>query len=138
MVRLSETEDDASLDQGQAAEERIGSVDYDVWKCPSCAYQFTLRYAKWATKYDPCPQCSNRTKWTTETVIERATRHGDGLARVTDQCAFCNYKVEYDKVLPQITGSSSSSSGGYSSGASSGGSSFGGGRSGGGGASRGY
>jgi len=137
MVRLSETEDDASLDQGQAAEERVGSVDYDVWKCPSCAYQFTLRYAKWATKYDMCPQCSNRTKWSTETVVERATRHGDGLARVTDQCAFCNYKVEYEKVLPQLTRSSSSSGGGYSS-SSGGGSSFGGGRSGGGGASRGY
>ena len=112
-------------------------MDYDVWKCPSCAYQFTLRYAKWATKYDMCPQCSNRTKWSTETVVERATRHGDGLARVTDQCAFCNYKVEYEKVLPQLASSSSSSGGGYSS-SSGGGSSFGGGRSGGGGASRGY
>ena len=138
MVRLSETEDDASLDQGQVAEERVGSVDYDVWKCPSCAYQFTLRYAKWLTKYDSCPQCSNRTKWSTETVIERATTHGDGLARVADQCAFCTYKVEYEKVLPQLTSSSSSSSGGGSSSSSGGGSSFGGGSSGGGGASRGY
>jgi uncharacterized protein len=138
MVRLSETEDDASLDKGQAAEEQVGSVDYDVWKCPSCAYQFVLRYAKWATKYDMCPQCSNRTKWRTQTVVEAATTHGDGLAKIVEQCAFCNYKVEYETVLPQLTSSSSSSSGGYSSGSSSSGSSFGGGRSGGGGASRGY
>lgn len=138
MIRLSETEDDASLDQGQAAEERIGSVDYDVWKCPSCAHQFIVRYAKWLTKYDMCPQCSNRTKWSTEKVIETATTHGDGLAKVTEQCAFCNYKVEYDKVLPQVTSSSSSSSGSSWSSGSSGGGSFGGGHSGGGGASRGY
>ena len=137
MVRLSETDDDALLDKGQVSEEQVGSVDYDVWKCPSCAHHFTIRYAKWATKYDTCPQCSNRTKWTTETVVERASRHGDGLAQVVVQCAFCNFKSEYEKVLPQIQSTSSSSSGGWSSG-SSGGSSFGGGRSGGGGSSRGY
>jgi len=140
MLRLSETDDDESLDQGQVAEERVGSVDYDVWKCPSCAYQFVLRYAKWATKYDMCPQCSNRTKWRTRTIVEAATRHGDGLAKIVEQCAFCNYKVEYETVLPQLTSSSSSSGGGYSSSSGGGGSSssFGGGRSGGGGASRGY
>ena len=33
MTRLAETEDDALLAAGQQAEERVGSVDYDVWKC---------------------------------------------------------------------------------------------------------
>ena len=138
MVRLSETDDDALLDKGQMSEEQVGSVDYDVWKCPSCAHHFTIRYPKWATKYDTCPQCSNRTKWTTETVVERATTHGAGLAKVAVQCAFCNFKSEYEKVLPQIQSTSSGSSGSSWSSGSSGGSSFGGGRSGGGGASRGY
>ena len=138
MELIPDAVDDALLDQGQVAEERIGSVDYDVWKCPSCAHQFTLRYAKWLSKYDKCPQCSNRTRWSTETVIEAATRQGDGLAKVVEQCAFCTFTTEYTKVLPRITESSSSSSSGSSSSSSSGGSSFGGGSSGGGGASRGY
>ena len=134
MRRLDEVEDDAGLDEGQRAEERVGSVDYDVWACPSCAHQFTLRYPKWLTGYGKCPQCLNHTKSSTETVIERASVHGAGSAQVVDQCAFCNYRAEYTRILPQIERSDSSSS----SGSSGGGSSFGGGRSGGGGASRGY
>jgi uncharacterized protein len=133
MLCLSDSEDDEQLEKGQVAEERIGSVDYDVWKCPSCSYQFTLRYAKWFSKYDKCPQCSNRTKSSTESVITAATTSHSGSARVLEQCAFCSFTNEYTKTLPRITESSSSSSSG-----SSGGSSFGGGSSGGGGASRGY
>jgi len=135
MRRLGESEDDASLEEGQRAEERVGSVDYDVWECPACAYRFTLRYPKWVTGYDKCPQCLNHTKSSTETVVERATVHGEGSARVVEQCAFCTYHVEYTKVLPRVERSTSSGSSGMSGGSSG---SFGGGRSGGGGASRGY
>jgi uncharacterized protein len=132
MRRLSESEDDALLEKGQVAEEKIGSVDYDVWRCPACSHKFTLRYAKWISSYDKCPQCSNRTKTSRETVMSAATTSVAGSARVVELCAFCSFTREYTKTLPRITSSSGSSSGG------SGGSSFGGGSSGGGGASRGY
>ena len=133
MAMLSDSEDDELLEKGQVAEERIGSVDYDVWKCPACSHRFTLRYAKWLSQYAKCPQCSNRTKSSTESVINAATTSSSGTARVLEKCAFCSFTNEYTKELPRITESSSSSSSG-----SSGGSSFGGGSSGGGGASRGY
>jgi uncharacterized protein len=133
MIRLAETDDDAMLDAGQQAEERLASVDYDVWKCPSCSHHFTLRYPRWLTSYDKCPQCHNRTKSSTETTIVAATTSSSGTARVTEQCAFCRYHVAYEKMLPRIERSSSSSGS-----SSRGSSSFGGGRSGGGGASRGY
>ena len=132
MARLAETEDDAHLNKPQIVEERIGSVDYDVWKCPSCSHHFTLRYAKWLTSFDKCPQCQNRTRSSTQTTIVAATTSSSGSARVYEQCEFCSYRNQYTKVLPRIQQSSSSSGGGSSS------SSFGGGRSGGGGASRGY
>ncbi len=133
MARLAETEDDALLADGQQAEERVGSVDYDVWKCGSCSHHFTVRYPKWITGYARCPQCQNRTKASKETVIESATTSSSGSAQVVETCAFCSFRHEYTKVLPRIQ--QSSSSGGGSSG---GGSRFGGGRSGGAGASRGY
>jgi uncharacterized protein len=120
------------LAAGQQAEERVRSVDYDVWKCGACAHHFTVRYPKWLTGYAKCPQCSYSTKSSTETVITPATTSSSGSARVVEQCAFCSFHHEYTKTLPRIQQSSSS---GRSSG---GGSSFGGGRSGGGGASRGY
>jgi uncharacterized protein len=133
MAMLSDSEDDELLEKGQVAEERIGSVDYDVWKCPACSHRFTLRYAKWLSQYAKCPQCANRTKSSTESVISAATTSSSGSALVLEKCAFCSFTNEFTKVLPRITESSSSSSSG-----SSGGSSFGGGSSGGGGASRGY
>jgi uncharacterized protein len=133
MALLSDSEDDELLEQGQVAEERIGSVDYDVWKCPACSHRLTLRYAKWSSQYDKCPQCANRTKSSTESVTNAATTSSSGSAIVLEKCAFCSFTNEYTKVLPRISESSSSSSSG-----SSGGSSFGGGSSGGGGASRGY
>jgi uncharacterized protein len=133
MIRLDEAEDDASLADGQRAEERVGSVDYDVWKCGACGHTFTLRYPRWLTPYAACPQCHNRTKSATETVLVAATTSSSGSAQVVEQCAFCNFHREYTKTLPRIQ--ESSSSGSSSSG---GGSSFGGGGSGGGGASRGY
>jgi uncharacterized protein len=131
MARLGESEDDAHLNEPQLVEERIGSVDYDVWKCPSCSHHFTLRYAKWLTSFAKCPQCHNHTKSSTQTTIVAATTSSSGSARVKEKCEFCSYRHEYTKTLPRIQQSSSSSGG-------SGGSSFGGGRSGGGGASRGY
>ena len=136
MKLLTETEDDAHLQEGQVAEERVGSVDYDVWRCPSCAHTFTLRYAKWISLHEKCPQCSYRTKRTTQRTVLAATTSSTGEALVTEKCAFCSFSREYKKVLPMITASSSSSSSSGSSGGSS--SSFGGGSSGGGGASRGY
>lgn len=132
MTRLDETQDDEHLSKGELAEENIGSVDYDVWQCPSCAHHFTLRYAKWLSKYGECPQCHNRTLLRTEATIEAATTSHSGTARVTENCGFCTFTRSFEKTLPQISESSSSSSGGGGS------SSFGGGSSGGGGASRGY
>jgi uncharacterized protein len=134
MTRLGEAADDALLEEGQQAEERIRSVDYDVWTCGSCGHHFTLRYPKWVTGYAKCPQCHNRTKSATETVVDAATTTSSGSALVVETCAFCTFRREHTKVLPRIE-PSSSSSGGSSGGGSS---SFGGGGSGGGGASRGY
>ena len=133
MERLDEAKDDEVLEEGQQAEERIGSVDYDVWKCGACSHHFTLRYPKWGSSFAKCPQCRNRTKSSTETVIENASTFSTGSAQVIESCAFCSFTREYTKVLPRLESSSSSSSSGSSSS-----SSFGGGSSGGGGASRGY
>jgi len=133
MLRLSETEEDELLDEVKQLEERLRSVDYDVWKCPHCSHHFTLRYPKWFSRYGKCPQCHNRTCSKTEETITPATTMSTGTAKVTEDCAFCTYHRVYHRTIPRVSSSSSSSGGGRSSGGS-----FGGGSSGGGGASRGY
>jgi uncharacterized protein len=134
MTRLGESQDNAFLEEGQQTEERIRSVDYDVWTCSACEHRFTLRYPRWITTYARCPQCHHRTKSSTEHTIVAATTTSSGTAQVIEKCAFCNFHREHTKTIPRIQ-PSSSASGGSSGGGSS---SFGGGRSGGGGASRGY
>ncbi len=129
MVRLAEDADDAHLEAAGRLEERLGSVDYDVWECRGCRHRFTLRYPRWFTSYGRCPQCSHRTCSKTEATIEAATTTSSGRARVTEDCEFCTYHRQYIRTIPRISSSSSSSGGG---------SSFGGGSSSGGGASRGY
>ncbi len=128
MVRLPESSDDAHLDPARRLEEKLGSVDYDVWECPSCRHNFSLRYPKWFTSYGGCPQCSHRTRSKTRTTIRSATTTSTGRAKVVEDCEFCTYHQEYFVTIPRKSSSSSSSSS----------SSFGGGSSSGGGASRGY
>ena len=134
MTRLDEVQDDEHLSKGELAEERVGSVDYDVWQCPSCGHHLTLRYPKWISQYQSCPQCHNRTLQSATETIRSATTTSEGSARVTETCGFCSYTHEFTKTLPRVSESSSSSSSGGGSSSSS----FGGGSSGGGGASRGY
>jgi uncharacterized protein len=132
MTRLPETAEDEFLEKVKQLEETLHSVDYDVWKCPSCPHHFVLRYPRWFSKYGKCPHCRNRTKSRAERTIRPASTSSSGLAKVTESCEFCTYHRTYDRTIPRVSESSSNGS------SSSGGSSFGGGSSGGGGASRSY
>lgn len=149
---LSEQDEDPKLSAVQQLEEKIGSVDYDVWICPTCLNQDTEKYIKRFSGFSECAKCHGRTfKEDPQETIQPATTISKGLARVEGRCVSCNYKTVRNVVLPMIVVSSTSSSsdGGWSSGgggggfggggsSSGGGGGFGGGSSGGGGASRGW
>lgn len=135
MVRLGEAEDDAHLSSGEQAEERVGSVDYDIWHCADCNQAEKVRWGALFTRYAACPKCGSVTKGSTTTTLERATYISGGLVRVTERCAHCDYTDSYTRSTPRLERSSSSSySSSRSSSRSSGSSSF---RSGGGSSGRG-
>jgi uncharacterized protein len=131
MVRLDESADDAYLEKGQIEEERLQSVDYDVWECPSCQTRETYDYSSLFSRYSACPSCNYRTLAKTSTVIHHATTMFSGLRRIELNCRNCSYHDTRQEVIPKLT-SSSSSSGSRSSfsSSSSRGSSSGGGASG--------
>ena len=139
-VLLTEVQDDEFLNEPQRIEEKIGSVDYDVWACLECEDVVKLRYGRWLTRYSRCPDCSYVTRFKiTETVIRATTRNG-GLVRVKEFCKHCDYHHVYTYATPRIQKSSGSSGGsvfsGRSGGSSSSGSSGGGFSSGGGASGR--
>jgi uncharacterized protein len=142
MRRLDEVEDDQYLDDGQRYEERLQSIDYDVWKCDTCNTHQVFGYDVLFSGYRRCVKCGYRTMATHSRVIDHADCYASGLREVTHQCSHCNYTNTYQETIPRKDcsdndSSRSSWSGGSSSSSSSSdsGSSFGGGRSSGSGAS---
>lgn len=136
-VLLTEVQDDDFLNEPQRIEEKIGSVDYDVWACLECEDVVKLRYGRWFTRYSRCPDCSYVTRFKiTETVVRATTMNG-GLVRVKEFCKHCDYHHVYTYSTPRIQKSSSGGGSVFSggSGGSGGSSSSGGGFSSGGGAS---
>ncbi|MBO7317479.1 MAG: TPM domain-containing protein, partial [Bacteroidales bacterium] len=57
MHRLTEEEDNKYLTPQEDTEERIGSVDYDVWLCDNCHDTEVFRFDSNFTKYNTCPNC---------------------------------------------------------------------------------
>ena len=131
-VLLNEVEDDEFLDPPEQIEERIGSVDYDVWACLECEQVLKLRYGKFWTRFSNCPKCRYTTRSKiTRTLIQATTSRG-GRVLVEESCAYCDYYNRHTYATPRIR---KSSGGGSSFGGGGGGSGFGGGSSSGGGAS---
>jgi uncharacterized protein len=125
------------LNASQNLEEKIKSVDYDVFLCDNCSNTVVYPYDK-RSAYSQCPQCGTKALTTTKTVIQRATYASAGTQQISYQCVFCDYKRMKNKTLPRLqrasfSGGGIGDSGGFSGGHSSGGGSFGGGSSGGGG-----
>ena len=130
MHRLSETDDDAELEHGQRVEERVRSVDYDVWKCPACAETLVLPYGRVFSSYHKCDACGRKALRTKRKIVKKATYTRTGVAEDTHHCEACGVTRAERVELPKETPPSAASSGG--SGGFSGGGGFGGGGGGGG------
>ncbi len=133
MQLVSEFDDDRFLMREEIAEEVVGGMDYEFWRCDAC--HSMERFDVKMGKAKECPKCGRRTLTNESETIEAATTSHSGRKRITYTCENpgCDYKRVEERTIPR-EGSSS----GSSFGSSSGGSSFGGGSSGGGGASRGW
>lgn len=130
MQRLDEDADDAHLTPAQRTEEKVKSVDYDVWQCGRCDGVLVLDYSALFSSYSKCPGCAARTKTSTSTTEVYATEYSGGLVRIDERCANCSYQNSYTRTTPRIVRSESSSSSSSSSSSFGGGSSSGGGSSG--------
>ena len=136
MQLISENEDNQYLSNSQDFEEKIKSVDYDVFLCHNCNNIKIFSYNEDLSSYMICSKCKTRAlKKRRSKIIKSATYSRTGLQRLYCRCEYCRNEETKDVVIPvKERSSSGSSSSGGSSGSSSSGGSFGGGRSGGGGA----
>jgi uncharacterized protein len=138
LVKLNDADEDEYLTKSMLLEEEIRSVDYDVWKCQSCASIEVWHYLSNYSKYTPCPKCKTIAFYTSaDRTLVSATYTSRGKGERTEECKFCGHKKKSTYTIAQLVQNSSSGSSfsGGSSGGSSGGGSWGGGSSSGGGAS---
>ena len=143
MGRVDEDNDNNYLTRAQDAEERLDSVDYDVWLCPTCGETDIIPYVNPKKNYTVCSNCGARacTLVNHRTVIPPSTvREGRGVEEYC--CLNCHARTQrpfsIPKVVPPpiIVGGPGRGFGGGGGGFSGG--SFGGGMTGGGGASGGW
>lgn len=151
MQKLDEVSDNNYLDAGQDLEERIGSVDYDVWLCPDCGETDIEQYINSSSGYRQCPKCGVRAySLRRRRILRQATTRQEGLGVNEYHCDACGYdhddnfrieKKSDDALLAgALLGAAAASRGrGFGGGFGGiGGGGFGGGSTGGGGASGGW
>ena len=138
MHKLSEKEENVHLNTAQQSEERVRSIDYDVWLCDNCKNREILPYTK-PSRYKECPHCRAKTYLLTDDrTLKRATSSRKGEGQKTYLCKNCRERDFVKYTIPMIVYSGGSGSGSSWGGSSSGGGSWGGGSTGGGGARGGW
>ncbi len=142
MTKLDEEHDNDYLTPAQDTEERLNSIDYDVWLCPQCGETDILPYVVKSTNYAVCNQCGARAcTLQSDRIIRNATHQREGQGVKEYVCNNCKKHILVPYVLPKLAapvvivgggGGRGFGGGGFSGG------SFGGGMTGGGGASGGW
>jgi uncharacterized protein len=138
-AKLTEQAEDAFLQSGQITEEKIGTIDYDVWKCDQCKSVEILHYPNPNSSYTTCPKCNSLTYHLgSKRTIQAATYESEGRGESERNCLHCGHRYIETFILPMLvisTASDNDSSSGSSDSSSDSGGSWGGGDSGGGGSS---
>lgn len=146
MNRLGEQEDNELLSDSQDFEEKLDTIDYDVWECPKCGTVERYAYKKNQQKYTECPACHTVAMCliSTRTLVPATTRHV-GTGEKIYECRFCHHQKRQQFVIPKkesaapyIAGAALGAMSGHRGGGGGFGGGFGGGSTGGGGASGGW
>lgn len=147
MNKLDEVTDNLHLTPSQDAEERFGSVDYDVWLCPECGEEDIYAFRNNDSELVECPNCHARTaRAVRDRIIKMPTAATEGLAVKEFECLNCHHRSQKPYKLPRQTNQAANLAAGAAAaaifgsmgrggGGGFGGGSFGGGHTGGGGSS---
>ncbi|MCM1291204.1 MAG: TPM domain-containing protein [Prevotella sp.] len=90
MNKLGEKEDNMLLSPSQDLEERLDTVDYDVWVCPKCGTIERFPFKIKQTKYSECPKCHTiANKLVCDKIIVQPTSRREGLGERIYHCEYC-------------------------------------------------
>lgn len=102
MKKLSEKDDNAYLSPSQDFEERIGTVNYDVWLCPKCGTVERFPYVERQLKYQECPECHTiAMNLVMDKVVDPPTTKSEGHGERLYQCQFCRHTKRENYRIPR-------------------------------------
>ena len=102
MNKLSEEEDNNYLTPSQDFEEKLGTVDYDVWLCPECGTVERFPYVEKQLKYSECPNCHViAMNLVMDKVVTPPTTKSAGLGERLYQCQYCGHKKREQYRIPR-------------------------------------
>lgn len=152
MHKLDEQTDNQYLTPSQDLEEKINSVDYDVWLCPRCGETDIYPFVTENSGYTECEQChAIACRHSCDKVVVKPTVRSVGHGVHEYTCLSCRHITRRPYIIPQLPDPTSAvvaagilssivgrggRGGGFGGGFTGGG--FGGGSTGGGGASGGW
>lgn len=91
MKKVDEAHDNDYLTPAQDTEEKISSVDYDVWLCPQCGERDIYAYDNPDTAYTVCPVCHARAcRLTCDRVLMQPTERREGAGVKEYTCLNCH------------------------------------------------
>ena len=101
MEKLPEDKDNAYLSSAQDAEEKLNSVDYDVWLCPHCHATEIFPFPNQNTPYTKCPNCGAMALHLVYSRVERpATTTRKGVGVKVYECVLCLHRIERKYNIP--------------------------------------
>jgi len=143
MHKVDEVHDNDYLTPAQDMEERLNSIDYDVWLCDTCGEKDVVPYINRQSSYSVCPRCGARTMAPAgNRIIVQPTTSHEGRGERLYSCGNCKANISKPYTIarlatPVVIIPGGGRGGGFGGGGFGGGS-FGGGMTGGGGASGGW
>jgi uncharacterized protein len=109
VCRYPMTELDATpyLNPAQLVAERLGSVHFTAWNCPTCpapasGLSVHLRERVLSGHFSTCPNCQELTVERFSKEVERATTYSSGRRLIEDRCHSCGYSREIWETIPKL------------------------------------
>lgn len=102
MHRLDEEKDNAYLNSAQDTEEKLGTVDYDVWLCDRCGEVESYPFVSRQNRFTACPRCGAIAYATDfERVKVPPTRQRSGVGERVKRCRHCGHTDSENFQLPR-------------------------------------
>ena len=102
MEKLDEASDNEYLSSSQDLEERLNTVDYDVWRCPKCHAVERFPYRTRQLTYSECPKCHTvAMRLKNDVTVRPATTVSSGTGVRTYECLFCHHEEKKPYTIPR-------------------------------------